>query len=92
LPDIPTMNESGLPGFISDTWNAISAPPKTPAPIVAKLNAAINDVLAMPEIKAHFARMHLQPGGGTPADMAKIVKADTDRWGAVIKAANLTIQ
>lgn len=92
LPDIPTMNESGLPGFISDTWNAISAPPKTPPAIVAKLNAAINDVLKMPEVKAHYDRLHLQAGGGSPADMAKIVKSDTERWGAVIKAADLKIE
>ena len=92
LPDIPTMNESGLPGFISDTWNAISAPPKTPPAVIAKLNAAINDVLNMPEVRAHYDRMHLQAGGGTPADMAKIVKTDTERWGAVIKSTNLTIE
>ena len=61
-------------------------------PIVAKLNAAINDVLKMPEIQAQFQRMHLQAVGGTPQDMAKIVKADTERWGAMIRAANLSIQ
>jgi len=92
LPDIPTMNESGLPDFISDTWNAISAPPKTPPAIVAKLNAAINEVLKMPEVRAHYERMHLQAGGGTPQDMAKIVKTDTERWGTVIKSSNLTIE
>ena len=92
LSDIPTMNEAGLPGFISDTWNAISAPPKTPPAIVAKLNAAINEVLKMPEVRAHYSRMHLQAGGGTPQDMAKVVKADTERWGAVIKSTNLKIE
>jgi tripartite-type tricarboxylate transporter receptor subunit TctC len=92
LSDIPTMNEAGLPGFISDTWNAISAPPKTPPAIVAKLNAAINEVLKMPEVRAHYERMHLQAGGGTPQDMAKIVKADTERWGAVIKSTNLKLE
>jgi tripartite-type tricarboxylate transporter receptor subunit TctC len=92
LPDIPTLIESGVPNFISDTWNAISAPPKTPAPIIAKLNAAINEVLKSPEIQAQFKRMHLQAKGGTPQDMAKIDKADTERWGAVIRAANLKVQ
>jgi tripartite-type tricarboxylate transporter receptor subunit TctC len=92
LPDIPTLDESGLKGFVSDTWNAISAPPKTPAPIIAKLNAAINDVLKMPEVAAQFDRMHLHAVGGSPQEMAKIVKDDTARWGAVIKAANLKIE
>jgi tripartite-type tricarboxylate transporter receptor subunit TctC len=92
LPEIPTLAESGLPNFVSDTWNAISAPPKTPPAIIAKLNAAINDVIKMPEVKAQFERMHLLGVGGTPADMAKIVKDDTERWGAVIRASNLKVE
>jgi tripartite-type tricarboxylate transporter receptor subunit TctC len=89
LPNIPTMAELGLKDFVSDTWNAISAPPKTPAPIVAKLNKAVNDVLKMPEVQEQYRKMGLQVGGGTPEDMAKIVKADTERWGQVIKEANI---
>jgi tripartite-type tricarboxylate transporter receptor subunit TctC len=89
LPDIPTMGEAGLKDFISDTWNAISAPPKTPAPIVAKLNIAINDVLKSQEVQEQYRKLGLQIGGGTPQDMAKIVKADTARWGAVIKEAKI---
>jgi len=92
LPDIPTVQEAGLAGFASDTWNAISAPPKTPAPIVAKLNAAINDVLRAPEMQTHLSVMHLQAVGGTPQKMAEIVKADTQRWGDVIRAANVTLE
>ncbi len=53
---------------------------------------AVNEALKDPEVKAHYARMHLTAVGGTPADMAKIVKDDTDRWGAVIKSANVTIE
>jgi tripartite-type tricarboxylate transporter receptor subunit TctC len=89
LPDIPTMGEAGLKDFVSDTWNAISAPPKTPAPIIAKLNAAINEVLKMPEVQEHFRKLDLQPVGGTPQHMAEVVKADTVRWGDVIREANV---
>jgi tripartite-type tricarboxylate transporter receptor subunit TctC len=92
VPDVPTLQEAGLSGFVSDTWNAISAPPKTPAPIVAKLNAAINEVLKAPEMQNHLSLMHLQAVGGTPQQMAEIVKADTQRWGGVIRAANVTIE
>ena len=92
LPDVPTMQEAGLAGFVSDTWNAISAPPKTPAPIVAKLNAAINDVLKAPDMQTHLSLMHLQAVGGTPQQMAEIIKADTRRWGDVIRAANVTLE
>ena len=86
------MEEAGVPNFISDTWNAISAPPKTPKAIVAKLNAAVNEALQDPEVKAQYERMHLTAVGGTPENMAKIVKADTERWGAVIKSANVKIE
>ena len=89
LPDIPTMAEVGLKDFISDTWNAISAPPKTPAPIVAKLNAAINDIMKMPEVQQQFKNLHLQPGGGTTKHMADVVKSDTRRWGEVIREAKI---
>lgn len=92
LPDVPTMQEAGVPNFISDTWNAISAPPKTPAAIVAKLNAAINEALKDPDLQANFKQLHLQAAGGTPEDMAKLVKEDTARWGAVIKSANITLE
>jgi tripartite-type tricarboxylate transporter receptor subunit TctC len=89
LPDIPTMGEAGLKDFISDTWNAIAAPPKTPAPIVAKLNAAVNDALKMPDVQEQYKKQFLQAGGGTPQDMAKVMKEDTARWSEVIKEAKI---
>ncbi|HLK81948.1 MAG TPA: tripartite tricarboxylate transporter substrate binding protein [Xanthobacteraceae bacterium] len=92
LPDVPTLQEAGLSGFVSDTWNAISAPPKTPGPIVTKLNAAINEVLKASEMQSHLSLMHLQAVGGTPQRMAEIVKTDTQRWGDVIRAANVTLE
>ena len=55
-------------------------------------NPAVNQALADPDVIAQYARMHLQAVGGTPQDMAKIVKDDTVRWGAVIKSANVTIE
>src|SRR5215472_14967798 len=67
LPDIPTLIELGVPGFLSDTWNAISAPPKTPAPIVSKLNRTINEILNEAATKARFRppaqRRRRQPAG-----------------------------
>jgi tripartite-type tricarboxylate transporter receptor subunit TctC len=92
LPDVPTMQEDGLAGFVSDTWNAISAPPKTPAPVVARLNAAINEVLNAPEVQAHLHLLHLRSVGGPPEQMAGIIKADVERWSAVIRAAKVTLE
>jgi len=89
LPEIPTMIELGLKDFISDTWNALAAPPKTPAPIVAKLNSALNEVLKTPEMAEQYKKLGLEVGGGTPERMSQIMKGDTERWGAVIKAANI---
>jgi tripartite-type tricarboxylate transporter receptor subunit TctC len=91
LPEVPTMEEAGLPGFVSDTWNAISAPPKTPAPIINRLNVAINLVLRTPEVQSRLRLLHLQTVGGSPAKMAGIVKADVERWSAVIRAAKVTL-
>ena len=89
LPDTPTMIEAGAPSFVSDTWNAITAPPKTPPAIVAKLNAAVNEILASPEIKERFKALNLLPGGGSPEDNAKFIKAETQRWSEVVKQANI---
>jgi tripartite-type tricarboxylate transporter receptor subunit TctC len=89
LKDIPTMIEVGLPDFISDTWNAISAPPKTPAPIVAKLNQTINDIVNDAETKKRFAELNLLAVAGSPADMRKLVTEETRRWTDVIRKAGI---
>jgi tripartite-type tricarboxylate transporter receptor subunit TctC len=89
LPDVPTLIEAGVPGFVSDTWNALSAPPKTPAPIVNKLNQAVNDIIAAPETKKQFEELSLLPAGGSPAEMGKFVRAETARWTEVIRRAGI---
>jgi tripartite-type tricarboxylate transporter receptor subunit TctC len=89
MPEIPTLIEVGLADFVSDTWNAISAPPKTPASIIAKLNRAINDVLEEPDTKARFRELNLMAAGGSPQDMAKLKKEETERWSKVIRDAGI---
>src|SRR5882724_12604261 len=89
MPDIPTLIEVGLPDFVSDTWNAISAPPKTPRPIVTKLNQTINDILNEDETKARFHELHLVAAGGSPEDMARLKKGETERWSKVIRDAGI---
>ena len=84
------MIEAGVPGFISDTWNAISAPPKTPAPIVAKLNKAMNDIISASDTKERFSRPRPHRGRGTPAEMRrKLMQEETARWSDVIKKAGI---
>jgi len=89
LPDVPTLAEIGVSGCESDTWNAISAPPKTPAAILDKLNRAINEALGSAEIKGRFQNLHLMAGGGTRAQTVAFIKQDTKRWTEVIRKTGL---
>ena len=89
LPDIPTLEELGIHGCISDTWHALTAPPKTPPEIVDKLNAAANTALHDPGLVERFAALSIGPGGGTPAEARAFVKEETQRWGDVIRKANI---
>ena len=91
LETVPTMAEAGVPDFRSDTWNAVAAPPATPAPIIAKINAAMDELLHAPDIRLRLARLGMEPVGGSPADMAAFVREETRRWGEVIKAANISV-
>jgi tripartite-type tricarboxylate transporter receptor subunit TctC len=92
LPNIPTLDEVGLKGFESSTWNAISAPPKTPKAIVAKLNKAINEVLHEPDVAARFAKLNLHPASGSPAEAKAFIEAQTNLWSKVIKEAHVPMR
>jgi tripartite-type tricarboxylate transporter receptor subunit TctC len=89
LPDMPTLAEAGVTGCDSDTWHALTAPPKTPPDIIAKLNAAANKALQDPDLKARFAQLSITPGGGTPDEAAAFIKSETARWGDVIRQAGI---
>jgi tripartite-type tricarboxylate transporter receptor subunit TctC len=92
LPDVPTMAEAGFPEIVSETWNAISAPPKTPAPIVVKLNAAINAALQEPEVRARLRELQVLVGGGDLEETRRFVAEQRALWGKVIKAAGVPQQ
>ena len=89
LPDIPTLDEAGVKGFESGTWNALAAPPKTPAAVITKLNKAVNEILQSPEAQDHLAKISLRAAGGSPAEAAAFIKKETEVWGAVIKDAQV---
>jgi tripartite-type tricarboxylate transporter receptor subunit TctC len=88
LPDVPALGEM-LPGFESSAWNGIAAPKNTPAEIVDKLNKEINAALADPKIKARFAGLSGMVIGGTSADFEKLIADETEKWGRVIRTANI---
>jgi tripartite-type tricarboxylate transporter receptor subunit TctC len=90
LPEIPTVGEF-LPGYEATTWYGIGVPKKTPAEIVEKLNKEINTALADPKLKARFAELDGEPMMMTPAKFEKFVVAETEKWGKVIRAANIKL-
>jgi tripartite-type tricarboxylate transporter receptor subunit TctC len=89
LPEVPTVRELGLKDFESVTWFAMAAPGKTPAPIVERINEAVDSILREPDVHAQYLVLGAKPVGGSPADMAKFVAAERKRWGDVIKSANI---
>ena len=91
LPDVPTIDESGVKGYESLSWSGIVAPAATPRPIIMKLNAAIEHVLAMPDVKKKFADLGVEPVGGAPENFARHIKAESEKWGRVVKTANITL-
>jgi tripartite-type tricarboxylate transporter receptor subunit TctC len=88
LPDIPTVGEF-VPGYETSLWLGLGAPMGTPAAIVDKLNKAINAGLADPKIKARLADLGGTLLPGSPADFGKLIADDTEKWGKVIRAANI---
>jgi len=92
LPDIPTLAESGLPGFDVRSWNGIAAPRGVSASVVDRLSRAVRDAADSPEIKAQFEQLGAIPFPGTPADMHKLVVGDIAKWTAVIKEAKIPVQ
>jgi tripartite-type tricarboxylate transporter receptor subunit TctC len=90
LPDVPTVADF-LPGYEASTWWGVCAPKNTPAEIVDKLNKEINAVLADPKIKARLADLGGIPLKGSPADFGKLIAADTEKWGKVVKFAGMKV-
>ena len=90
LPDIPTVSEF-VPGYEASSWYGIGAPKTTPAEIVNKLNKEINAGLADPKIKTRFADLGGMALSGSPADFGKLIADETEKWGKVIRAANIKL-
>jgi tripartite-type tricarboxylate transporter receptor subunit TctC len=88
-PDVPTMIESGLPGFEVSAWYAVLAPAKTPRDVIARLNAEINKALADPEMKTRFAAQGVEFVGGPPEQAETFIRNEGARWQKIIKAAGM---
>ena len=89
LPDVPTADEQGFKGYNANTNGGFLAPAGTPKEIVNKLNAAINDALKMPDVRAKLEAAGIEVQGGTPQDYANLIQSDLDKWGKVVKEAGI---
>jgi tripartite-type tricarboxylate transporter receptor subunit TctC len=92
LPKVPTVAESGLPGFEITGWFGLLAPAGTPAAVVARLNKDANAVLAEPDVKRKLVQLGLEAGGGSPNEFQKLIDADTKRYGDAIRRMGLKPQ
>ena len=90
-PDLPTVAEAGVPGFDIATWYAIWAPPKAPAPIVARLQQAVAAAVAVPEVREKLATLGAEPVADTPEEFALFCAREYDRWGRLVRDARVTL-
>jgi tripartite-type tricarboxylate transporter receptor subunit TctC len=91
LPDVPTIAEAGVPGYEATSWFGLFAPAKTPAPIVAQLNKAIVKVLNQPDVKQKIADQGGDIVSETPEQFAAFIKAETAKWGKVVKESGASV-
>jgi tripartite-type tricarboxylate transporter receptor subunit TctC len=92
LPDVPTLHEAGLPGFRSITWFGLVAPPNTPAPLAARINRDVTEILKTKEVADKLRELRLDPGAANPADTAKFFRDEAALWGEVIREAKIAPQ
>jgi tripartite-type tricarboxylate transporter receptor subunit TctC len=91
LPDVPTMIEGGIEGFTSYSWTGILVPAGTPAAIVSRLNAAINEGLKSPDLGASLRRLGAEAKGGSPQDFAAFIGEETQKWGAIVRSSGVKL-
>jgi len=91
-PEYPSVSESGFPGYDLDIWFGLLAPGRTPRAIVTRLNAEVNRVLALPDIRDRLLAQAYEPAGGTPEKFAEVIRADLERYGKVIREAGIKVE
>src|SRR3984885_15069724 len=88
MPDVPTLTEAGMPGYDAGIWIGLLAPAGSPSPIIEKLSAAANDALNTQEVRTALKRQGTDPLGGTPKEFADFIRADIEKWAAVLASSS----
>jgi len=92
MPELPTIAESGMPGFDVSAWDAIFVPARTPAPLIAQLNDAIRKALADPELRAQLVERGAEAAPSSPAELGAFVKSEIVRWGEAVKRSGAAVE
>jgi tripartite-type tricarboxylate transporter receptor subunit TctC len=92
LPEVPTMAEAGHPGIECESWFGTLVPAGTPKEIATLLNREIVEIIALPTTKEHLVTLGDDPVGNSPEEFANVIKADVEKWGKVIRMANIKLQ
>jgi tripartite-type tricarboxylate transporter receptor subunit TctC len=91
LPDVPTLDEAGVPGFDATIWLALLAPPGTPRDIVLKINSEVTRVLSTPESKKLMSQAGVDVATSTPEELGRLMQVELDRWGKVVRETGATV-
>ncbi|MCX7961219.1 MAG: tripartite tricarboxylate transporter substrate binding protein, partial [Burkholderiales bacterium] len=89
LPNVPTAAEAGFPDLVVTSWQAVAAPAKTPAPIVARLNEAVVRALRSPDVRERMQQIGFDVVASTPEEFAAFMKAEIERWAKVVERGNI---
>jgi len=92
LPDVPTVAESGVPGYHASSWNAVAAPAKTPKPVIERLNREVNAAVVLPEVRKRLGELGVDARGGTPEALHDLLVSEIAKWKAVIERAKIEKQ
>ena len=92
MPEIPTVAESGFPGFQAGSWTALFAPVGTPAEVIAAMNRAVNDIIAEKAIETRMVEEGADPVGGSPEKLGAFVRSEYEKWRTVIRESGATME